>query len=468
MRVRRDLQAEQLIRLLFWFFSLAFLAMALLAPDRENMFSGLVKICTSSGQTTKSYFESLYYGGISGAFLNVALVGFSCAVLFLLPGARPDANAVLGYFLTTGFAFWGITALNTWFCFAGVWVYSRIRRESFGQNADFALFSTGLAPLITDLLFRYPGESWHGFTISGILLALMVSCLIGFLLPAGCAHSLVMHKGYNLYSAAIPIGVIAFFLRSLLFQVLGGHLPSAEPVGLEESYPLLCNGFCLTVFLLCVLFGFRLNGNSFRGYWALLKEHGHRVDFLEKHTPAIAILNLGIYGLFILVYYNLIGATWNAVTLGCVFCMLACCFSGSHPGNVWPILVGYFAASMGAELLFFGLDTIHDNTVFAMAINAQTAVVGACFANGLSPITGRYGWKFGAAAGVLQYVFVACVPLLHGGYCLYNGGLTDAFVCFLMVPVLEHFFEPKEHRVLKGAVRLRQVLEKNGESGKNT
>ncbi|MDY4954586.1 MAG: DUF1576 domain-containing protein [Candidatus Onthomonas sp.] len=468
MRVRRDLQAEQLIRLLFWFFSLAFLAMALLAPDRENMFSGLVKICTSSGQTTKSYFESLYYGGISGAFLNVALVGFSCAVLFLLPGARPDANAVLGYFLTTGFAFWGITALNTWFCFAGVWVYSRIRRESFGQNADFALFSTGLAPLITDLLFRYPGESWHGFTISGILLALMVSCLIGVMLPAGYAHSLVMHKGYNLYSAAIPIGVIAFFLRSLLFQVLGGHLASTEEVGLQESYQLLCNGFCLTVFLLCVLFGFWLNGNSFRGYWALLKEHGHSANFLEKHTPAILLLNLGLYGLFILAYYNLIGATWNAVTLGCVFCMLACCFSGSHPGNVWPILVGYFAASLGAELFFFGLDTVHDNTVFSMAINAQSVVVGACFANGLSPIAGRYGRRFGVIAGMLQYVFVTCVPLLHGGFCLYNGGLTDAFVCFLMVPVLEHFCETKESRVLRGSVRLRRVLTKRVKSGKNT
>lgn len=468
MRVRRDLQAEQLIRLLFWFFSLAFLAMALLAPDRENMFSGLVKICTSSGQTTKSYFESLYYGGISGAFLNVALVGFSCAVLFLLPGARPDANAVLGYFLTTGFAFWGITALNTWFCFAGVWVYSRIRREPFGQNADFALFSTGLAPLITDLLFRYPGESWHGFTISGILLALLVSCLIGVMLPAGCAHSLVMHKGYNLYSAAIPIGVIAFFLRSLLFQVLGGHLASTEEVGLQESYQLLCNGFCLTVFLLCVLFGFWLNGNSFRGYWALLKEHGHSANFLEKHRPAILLLNLGLYGLFILAYYNLIGATWNAVTLGCVFCMLACCFSGSHPGNVWPILVGYFAASLGAELFFFGLDTVHDNTVFSMAINAQSVVVGACFANGLSPIAGRYGRRFGVIAGMLQYVFVTCVPLLHGGFCLYNGGLTDAFVCFLMVPVLEHFCETKESRVLRGSVRLRRVLTKRVKSGKNT
>ena len=443
---------ERLIKLIFLFFSLAFLAMAILAFDRANMVSGLVKICTSSGQTTKSYFESVHYGGISGTFLNVALVGFSCLLLFFLPGAKPKAEAVLGYFLTTGFAFWGITVLSTWFCFAGVWIYSLVRREPLGKNADYAMFSTGLAPLITELLFRYPNDTWHGFTLYGVVITLFVSCMIGFMLPAGCDHSPKMHKKYNLYSAAVPIGLMAFFLRCLLFQVLGGHLASSEAVGLAESYRFLCNGFCVTVFLICILFGFWLNGNSFRGYWALLKDHGHSVDFLEKHSPALSILNLGIYGLFILLYYNLIGATWNAVTLGCVFCMLACCFSGSHPGNVWPIMVGYIVASLGAELLFFGMDTINDNTMFSMAINDQAVVVGACFANGLSPITGRYGWQFGMVAGMMQYIFVTCVPLLHGGFCLYNGGLTDAFVCFLFVPVLEHFFVTKEEKRLRNAM----------------
>jgi hypothetical protein len=444
---------DQVIRLLFFLFSLAFLAMAVIAPDRESMISGLVNICTNSGQIAKNYFEPESYGGISGAFLNVGLVGLICSLLFLLPHAKPNAGSVLGYFLTTGFAFWGITALNIWVCFAGVLVYSLIRREPFGKNANYAMFATGLAPLITDMLFRYPQEAWHGFTFYGVLLALAVSCLIALALPAGCIHSPIMHKGYDIYSAAVPIGLMAFFLRSFLYKVLGGHLPTAVNVGLEVTNRFLCNSFCITVFVLSILAGFLLNGKSFKGYLSLLRDTGYSVDYSLKYSPALALINLGIYGLFILVYYNLIGAAWNAVTLGCVFCMLACCFSGSHPRNVWPIMVGYILASYGTKAVFFGLDTLNNNTVFSMAINAQPVVIGLCFANGLSPIAGRYGWQYGVLAGMLQFIFVTCVPLLHGGYCLYNGGLTDAFVCFLYVPVLEHFFKTKEEKLVLKQVR---------------
>ena len=47
---------------------------------------------------------------------------------------------------------------------------------------------------------------------------------------------------------------------------------------------------------------------------------------------------------------------------------------------------------------------------------------------------------------MIHYTLVTCVPLLHGSFCLYNGGFTAAFSCFLFVPVLEHFFHTKEQR----------------------
>ena len=147
-------------------------------------------------------------------------------------------------------------------------------------------------------------------------------------------------------------------------------------------------------------------------------------------------MNLGVFGLFILLYYNLIGAQFNAVTLGCVFCMLSCCFSGSHPGNVWPIMVGYVAASFLGKWLCVG--------DYAQAINAQAIVIGLCFANGLSPVSGRYGWYWGIAAGAMHFCLVTSVPLLHGGFCLYNGGFTAAFICLLLIPFLEHFFRVRE------------------------
>ena len=172
-----------------------------------------------------------------------------------------------------------------------------------------------------------------------------------------------------------------------------------------------------------------------------MKDSGYGVDYGAKYGVGTATLNFGIYGLFIVLYYNLIGANWNAATLGCVFCMVCCCFKGSHPRNVWPIMLGYVAASFAAKGLCALL-----GTEFTFVINAQAIVIGLCFANGLSPIAGRYGWLAGLVAAMGHFALVTSVPLLHGAFLLYNGGFTAAIVCFLFVPLLEEFFRTKEER----------------------
>ena len=50
---------------------------------------------------------------------------------------------------------------------------------------------------------------------------------------------------------------------------------------------------------------------------------------------------------------------------------------------------------------------------------------------------------------MLHFTLVASVPLLHGGFCLYNGGFTAALICFLFIPVMEMFFRTKEDRKQK-------------------
>ena len=430
---------ERAIRLLFWAFSLICLLAAVLMPDRAEMFRGLVRICTQSGQTVKSYFD-ISYGGFAGTFLNVAIVCAVCAALYSLPGSKPDGVSVLAFFLTAGFCFWGTTALNIWFPFAAVLVYCLVKRTNPGKKGNLFLFSTGLTPLITELLFRWPGEEWHGFTVLGCAMAFAASLVIAFLLAPGLEHSPKMHKSYDLYSAAVPMGFIAFLLRAVLFKVLGGTLPDSVGVGLEDSFWALSNGFCFVVFGLAIVLGLLLGG-SFRSYWNLMKDSGYGVDYGAKYGAGTAILNLGIYGLFIVLYYNLIGANWNAATLGCVFCMVCCCFKGSHLRNVWPIMLGYVAASFAAKGLCALL-----GTEFTFAINAQAIVIGLCFANGLSPIAGRYGWGAGFIAAMGHFALVTSVPLLHGAFLLYNGGFTAAIVCFLFVPLLEEFFRTKEER----------------------
>ena len=71
-------------------------------------------------------------------------------------------------------------------------------------------------------------------------------------------------------------------------------------------------------------------------------------------------------------------------------------------------------------------------------------MVGLCFANGLTPISDKYGWRYGLFAAILHYYMVTMVPNLHGGFCLYNGGFTATLVCILLLPILEHHFRTKQ------------------------
>ena len=201
------------------------------------------------------------------------------------------------------------------------------------------------------------------------------------------------------------------------------------------------NVFCGIVFGLLVVAAFAM-GCKPRDYWNLMADPENAGSFSAAYGKAAFLMNVGIYGLFILGYYNLIGASFNGITFGIIFCMLACCNSGSHPGSVLPIILGYVCASF----LYRWLSGLAGGS-FTGAINAQAIMVGLCYANGLSPISRKYGWGYSFLAGCMHYTLVTTVPQLHGGYCLYNGGFTAAFVCLLLIPILERFTKTKAERL---------------------
>ena len=438
MKKIKQLPESSFLLLLFGFFSFAFLAAAPLMPDRAEIFSGLIRIVSQSSKISTNYFA---VGGYAATFLNMGLVGVIMVILFAVFGAKPNNASTLAFILTLGFCSWGINILNMWPSIFGVMVYCLVKKEKFGANVNAMLFSTGIAPLITDLMIRYPHAEVIGFNLPGILLALAVGLVIGFFLPAGLAHSPKVHKGFDLYSAALPIGMTAFFLNATLFKTLGVALPAAPDAALLKiADPMTLNIFCCVLFGSCIVLAFLL-GCRPKDYWKLLSDPALVNNFSSTYGNATFLMNVGVYGLFILGYYNLIGATFNGITFGIIFCMLACCNSGSHPGNVWPIMLGYFVASTVA-----GWISPLVGGTFDLSINAQAIVVGLCYANGLSPIADKYGWRYGFIAAVMHYLLVTSVPTLHGGYCLYNGGFTAALICLILVPELERFFKTKDER----------------------
>ena len=438
------------LKLFFLFVSLCFVVAAFFMPDSSTVFSGFYKILTSTCKITTNYFA---LGGFAGTFLNMGLVGLFCCALCCLPGAKANNVSNFGFLLTVGFSAWGINPLNMVPTVLGVLLYALVKKEKAGSLVNAMMFSSGIAPLISDLLLRYPYTEAVGFNPLGLCLALFIGLIIGFFLPAGIAFAPNVHKGFNLYSAAVPVCMTAYFLRVVLYNVMLGQkigdvsaLSSMAELGVQSWSA--TNIFCLVLFGVCIVVAL-LMGCKPKDYLSLMKDSGHGANFVAKYGNAAFLMNVGVFGLMIVAYFNLAGLidgkeVWTAMTFGIVFCMLCTCDSGSHPGNVWPIMAGYMVTSF----LFGWIFKLLGGESYGMTIGAQAILIGLCFANGLSPVAGKYGWPLGMLAGGLHYLLVTAVPDLHGGFCLYNGGFTAALICLMLVPQLEKFCKTKEERAL--------------------
>ena len=443
MKKIKNLSESSFLKLFFVFITAAFLIAAVCMPDRAQMFTGLWSILKNPTKLSTNYFA---VGGFAATFLNMGLVCAAMTVLFYVTRTAVNNVSTLGFLLTLGFCSWGINILNFWFPMLGVIVGNLIKKDKPFMNVNAMLFSTGVAPIVSELLVRYPHAEVVGFNWVGLALAVAAGIAAGLLIPAGLPHSPNVHKGMNLFSAGLPVGMTAFFFNGIFYKAMGAQLPGA--VGdITVASAAAVNIFCGALFGLCVVLALLL-GCTPKDYWKLLKNRSQVASVSAACGNAVMLMNVGVYGLFILGYYNLIGASFNGVTLGLIFCMLSCCNSGSRPSNVWPIMLGYVVASFG-----FGALAALTGGAFTLKINAAAIAVGLCFASGLSPIVDKYGWAYGTVAAMVHYAIVTLVPSLHGGFALYNGGFTGVFVCILLVPVLEKYCKTKEERLAAKAAK---------------
>ena len=454
MKKLAQMEESKFLRLFFAFLSVSLLIAAALLPDRSEMFAGLRRILIYPCKISTNYF---HMGGYAATFLNMGIVGLFCLGLTFLPGCKPNNVTTLGVILTVGFGAWGMNLVNMIPTVLGVCLYALVKKEKLGAVTNAMLYSTGIAPLISELLFRYPGTEYLGFNWLGFGLAIFVGLIIGFFLPAGMAHAPSIHKGYDHYSAAVPVGFTAFFLRAVLYNIMLGNTPAG--LGLPNmpapsaNFFYACNIFAGALFAICIVVAL-LMGCKPKDYWNLMKDSGHGVSFTAKYGNAPFLMNVGVFGLMIVAYYNFaafidptqsMSNVWTGMTFGIVFCMLSTCNSGSHPRNVLPIMVGYVAFSYLFQWIagYFGVEN------YVHTIGNQTILIGLCYANGLSPISGKYGFFHGVLAAGLHYLLVTAVPDMHGGFLLYNGGFTAALICLIFVPQLERFCKTKEERKMQ-------------------
>jgi hypothetical protein len=313
-----------------------------------------------------------------------------------------------------------------------------------------AMFSTAFGPFISELLFRYHVDNVFmiytlHIDILDLIYVIGFSIFLGFAIPAMLPGALRLHKGYNLYNGGLAFGLLGLFLYAFMYKTIGidtpGPVKTINPI--YETHGKSYMGFLIIFFLLLftifLLWGWYENGKTFEGYGIILLSEGHSADFYDEFGMPRTLINIGVYGYMMLAYFVLVitltdGAGFTGATTGVILASLTFSMKGQHPKNVWPILAGYVLLYI--VMSFFCKINGRD---IAWSISTQGYINAVAFATGLSPIVGRYGVRAGIAAGFFCASMCTATRDLHGGFILYNGGLTAGLTALVLLPILEHY-----------------------------
>lgn len=438
--------------LLFWSLTLLLCvpAACIYSGEGLDIFSNLYFIIISPSNLITDYFN---VGGLGSTFLNAALCGLSCNLMIRCSRARPNARILAGYFLVVGHCFYGLNFLNMWPTVLGVFIYTKVSGKKFSDNLPTAMFSTALAPFVSDFLFRYTlGEEFVfgelDLSVSGVIFTLIFGILAGFAVPALLPATTEMTRGYSLYKAGLAIGILGMLVYSFLYKSLGISAPSPtvrQNFLYEQNadkYTLFMNIFFIFIFSVSIIAGFFANGKSFRGYFNLFCSTGYKVDFIESFGAPDSIVNIGVFGLCIVLYFNIfyllpLEISFTGPTAGVIIAAVTFCSSGQTPKNVWPIGLGYVIMAF----ILQGISAIV-GADFELSSGTQAYINSFAFATGLCPFAGRYGWHIGVVAGMLNAIICTSTSSLHGGFVLYNGGFTAGLTALVLLTVLD-FYEVK-------------------------
>ena len=424
----------------------------------ELFWRNLWDIFTGPSKLVTDYFS---LGCLASTLFNAALCGLACTLIITVSRAHANSTTFAAYILVIAHCFYGLNFINMWPPFIGVVVYCKVKKISRRENLHIAMFSTALAPFISDFLFYYPPTSSFKigvFSVLGIVLSIAFGILSGFLVPALLPGMSAMHRGYNMYKAGLAIGVLGIFVYCFLYKTFGvaphntGFDSSAGYEVFGNTYYIFMNVFFAVIFSIALTIGYLRNGRSFRNYRRLTSCSGYGLDFADKFGMPLCLINFGVYGFCILAYLNVVfwlptvfpflpqGVGFTGPTVGVTFAALTFSADGQHPKNVAPIALGYtiLFALVCSICLITGAD-------IPWTLSTQAYINGLAFATGLCPIAGSYGFKYGVIAGLVSAIICTSTAAMHGGFVLYNGGFNAGLAAIILIPIFDFYkIKPKK------------------------
>ncbi|MFA9422042.1 MAG: DUF1576 domain-containing protein [Sedimentibacter sp.] len=399
-----------LIKILLVFPTILFV-MAFFFDSPYVIATGLYNIIISPDVLLTDYLST---GGIGAAFLNAALLTYAHIFIVYKLKVKINGPIIAALFTITGFSFFGKNIFNIWPIYLGGILYVKYRKIEYKNILIVMMFSTALAPIVTELSFNLQLP----FYIR-LLIGIIVGMTCGFIVTPLAANMNKLHDGYNLYNVGFTAGLIGTVINSLL-KSFNINIVQQQTLSVEYDLVLKIVLFILFIFLLCL--GFLLNNRSFKGYTRILKYSGRLfTDFTQLENYSLTFINMGIMGLQSMLFVIVLRGTFNGPVFGSILTVAGFSAFGKHPKNTIPIMTG---------VLLAGILKIWD-------VQTTAFIIAGLFGTTLAPIAGKYGFFPGILAGFLHLSVVMNVGVIHGGINLYNNGFAGGIVASVLFPVFE-------------------------------
>ncbi len=391
------------------YISSAFIILSLFLQPLSEFFNGYGRILVSKSILLTDYVA---VGGMGPALFNSGSLMLITYFFIRKLDLRITGSIFAGIMTIGGFAFFGKNIINVLIIYLGVALYARYKKIKLKSVIVVFLFSTGLSPISSLLMFGM------GFPLLySIPLGILVGVISGFLLVELSSHVITFHRGYNLYNVGFASGILTFIYFSI-FKLLGLEI-TTNLVYTNDQHIL----FLYLFIIICLTFlitGLILNKDPLKDYLKILKLSGRAVtDFTRKGNEALTMVNIGLTGLAALGVLLILGIHMNGPVIGGLITILGFSAFGKHVRNVIPPMLGVLILC-----LIFDIDL------------SITVVLAIIFSTALAPIAGEHGVIVGILAGMLHLPIATSLGQLHGGVLLYSNGFAAAFTAVFVTTII--------------------------------
>ena len=409
----KSIHKEDVLKILI-VFPIVFLLFGLFMSYKEsNFITGYLQIAKSPTILITDFLE---LGGIGAAFINAAVIGF--INLYLLKRFKMRINGLLiaAFMTMLGFSFFGKNIVNIIPLYIGGYFYTRQQKIHMRDVIVIIMFSTGLSPIISELMFSSIMSS-----PMNLIVGFLVGTLIGFVIVPLSSHMLKFHDGYNLYNIGFTAGIVGTVFTSIL-RALDKDV---EPVRIlyertdGHIKALLCG-----LFVFLIVMGLLINKSGHKDFKNVFKYVGRTVtDYTYLLGYGVTFINMGIMGLSAVLLVTLFNGVINGPVLAAIFTIVGFSAFGKHLKNCAPVVLGVIIAAV-----YLGLD-----------LSSTGIIISILFSTTIAPIAGKHGPIIGVIAGILHLAVVTNIGIIHGGINLYNNGFSGGLVAGFLVPIIDAF-----------------------------